>query len=62
VSAPSLRRKPRKARVLGKEYTDLPYKPQFALGLLCLDEEEQRKLHRILRRTLPGKDIKVLVI
>jgi len=52
----------RTVRVLDKDYKDLPYKPQFALGILCLDEEEQIKLHRKLRRLLPGKEVKVLAI
>jgi hypothetical protein len=64
VSAPlSSRRAPRRTvRVLGKEFKDSAYQPQFALGMLCASEREQIQIHRRLLRVLPGKDIKVLVI
>ena len=64
MQSPSSRKRPRlrTVRVLGKQYTDTDYKPQFALGFLCTDEHEQRTLHRTLTRQLPGKEIKALVI
>jgi len=62
MSAPSSRQKRRTVTVRGKEYKDVAYKPQFALGVLCSDEAEQKRLHRKLTRNLPGKDVKVLVI
>lgn len=57
------RRSPRRTvRVLGKEYRDIAYVPQFALGIPCSDEREQQAIHRKLTKVLPGKEIKVLVI
>ena len=64
MSAPcSLRRQKRRtARVLSKDYQAVGYKPQFALGILCRDEDEQQDLHKRLTRLMPGKEVKVLVI
>lgn len=52
----------RRAAVLGKEYRDVAYTPQFALGILCANEADQQKCFRQLSRQLPGREIKVLVI
>jgi len=49
-------------KALGKEYRDLPYKPQFGLGIVCRDEAEQRRMYSRLVRMFPGRDVKVLVI
>lgn len=62
MRSPSLHKGRRTVRVLGRDYKDAAYNPQFALGLFCRDEQEQRDLHRKLARLLPGKEIKVLVI
>jgi hypothetical protein len=61
-SLPSVRQPRRTVRVLSREYKETGYRPEFALGLKCKDEREQLRLHRRLRRLLPGVDIKVLVI
>lgn len=53
---------PKKVAVLGKTYRETKYKPQFAIGLVCLDERDQQRLYRRLSRLLPGREIKVLVI
>jgi hypothetical protein len=52
----------RRVRVGRKEYRDVAYKAQFALGIICADEPEQQRLHRQLSQTLPGHEVKVLVI
>jgi hypothetical protein len=49
-------------RVLGKEHKAVAYKPQFAIGLICVDEREQQRVHARLSRMFPSKDVKVLVI
>jgi hypothetical protein len=49
-------------RVRGKEYRDVPYTPQFALGIMCAGEDEQRNLHARLAALLPAHEVKVLVI
>lgn len=52
----------RRVRVRGKEYRDVPYKPQYALGIICAGEAEQLALHASLTALLPAHEIKVLVI
>ena len=52
----------RRVTVLGREYRDVAYTPKFALGIVCADEGDQQRLYGRLRRIIPGKDIKVLVI
>lgn len=57
------RRSSRRAvNVLGKSYLAAAYRPQFALGILCGDEGEQRALFDRLGREFPSHEIKVLVI
>lgn len=63
MSAPSSCRQLRRTvRVLGKEYKDVRYKPQFALGVLCEDENDQRACFTQIRKALPGREVKVLVV
>lgn len=64
-----LRRRPkrratdiRRVKVLGKEYRDAGYRPQFALGIVCHDEQDQQSLFQRLTRLTKGRDVKVLVI
>ena len=52
----------RTAQVLGKEYRDVAYRPQFALGIHCSDETDQQQLFSQLSTRYPQHDIKVLVI
>lgn len=68
MSAPTFLKKRRKrnppsrtVNVLGKTYPDCHYQPQFALGIMCDDEQEQAKLHAQLTRSL-SREIRVLVI
>ena len=57
------KRSPLPRRVaLGKIFKGITYQPQYALGILCADERDQAKLHTALRRSLTGREIKVLVI
>lgn len=51
---------PRKA--LGKEYRPKVYKPQFALGVFCQDEADQRRLWAQLSRKLAPRQVKVMVV
>lgn len=66
MSAPSVcgrRRQPRRTvTVLGKRFVEENYRPSYAIGIMCSDEQEQRALHRRLSQLMPGKEIKVLVI
>ena len=66
VSAPSLSktgRNPRRSvRALGRVFTAENYKPQFALGIVCSDEADQRSLHAQLSGVLPTREVRVLVI
>ena len=62
MSAPSSRSERRKVTVIGKEFKDVKYRPQFALGILCESEQEQCALFARLGKVLPGKEVKVLVI
>lgn len=63
MSAPSsLRREARRVTVLGRDYRELPYVPQFGLGIICRDQREQQRMHRRLARLFPTHDVKVLVI
>jgi hypothetical protein len=66
VSAPFPARRARgsarTATVLGKDYREAPYRPKFAIGIMCRDEEHQQRLHRSLVRRMPAADIRVLVI
>jgi hypothetical protein len=69
VSASFVHRRPkrkpdqiRRVQVRGKEYRDVQYTPQFALGIICRDEQDQQALHVRLRPITAGRDVKVLVI
>jgi len=52
----------RRVRALSKEFVETVYKPSYAIGILCRDEEEQRALFARVASVAPGHDIKVLVI
>lgn len=52
----------RRVKVLGREFRDAQYKPQFALGIVCHDEADQQRLFRRVQKHAPGRDVKVLVI
>lgn len=62
MSAPSSLQRRNRATVLGKTYRDLPYKPQFGLGIVCRDEADQRRIYARLLKLFPGRDVRVLVI
>ncbi|MCX7010568.1 MAG: hypothetical protein NTY53_25545 [Kiritimatiellaeota bacterium] len=47
---------------LGKTFLGATYVPQFALGVLCASEADQAALHAQLLQSLPGRELKVLVI
>ena len=49
-------------RALGTEYRPKVYKPQFALGVFCLNESDQRRLWRRLSSSLAPRQVKVMVI
>jgi hypothetical protein len=46
----------------GRVHKGAVYRAQFALGIMCRDEADQRQLFGELSRTLGERDIKVLVI
>jgi len=52
----------RRVRVLGKDYKDEGYQPQFAIGIVCRDEADQQKIFQRVGRIAPGRDVKVLVL
>lgn len=52
----------RRVRVLGKEFRDEGYRPQFAIGIVCRDEQDQQNLFQRVGRIASGRDVKVLVI
>jgi len=69
VSAPSLsKRKKRQssqirtAEAAGRSYRDQGYQPQYALGIVCRDEQDQISLHKKVRRITGERDVRVLVI
>jgi len=52
----------RHAHACGRAYVETAYHPSYALGIVCRDESEQRKLFARLRKIVPEHEIKVLVI
>lgn len=61
--------RPRRARRLpavkardGRVHKGAIYKPQFAIGILCRDEADQRTLFKDLTARMGGREVKVLVI
>ena len=61
--------RPRRARRLpavkardGRVHKGAIYKPQFAIGILCRDEQDQQDLYRELAPRMAGREVKVLVI
>jgi hypothetical protein len=56
------RARPPRARALAREYQGVTYRPQFALGLICRDEADQRRLYPRLLRLAGAREVKVLVI
>ena len=66
MSAPTFSKRKKSSaparQAAGKTFRDGKYIPQFALGIYCADEQEQRRLYDTLRAAIPAKEIKVLVI
>ena len=52
----------RTARACGRTYRDVAYRRQYAIGIMCLDEQDQRLLFRRLRPIVSGRPVKVLSI
>jgi len=52
----------RRVRVAGREFRDVAYKPQFAIGIVCRDEADQQKIFQRVGRFAAGRDVKVLVL
>ena len=46
----------------GRVHKGAIYKPQFAIGILCRDEQDQRALFNDLSARVGGREVKVLVI
>jgi hypothetical protein len=46
----------------GRVHKGAIYRPQFAIGIMCRDEADQKALFGDLSRRLSGREIKVLVI
>lgn len=46
----------------GRVHKGAVYRPQFAIGIMCRDEADQRALYGRLRLRMSGREIKVLVI
>lgn len=46
----------------GRIHKAAVYRPQFAIGILCRDEADQRALFGDLSKRLAGRELKVLVI
>jgi len=46
----------------GRVHKGAVYRPQFAIGIMCRDEADQRALYGDLAARLAGREIKVLVI
>lgn len=52
----------RKASALGKTYVAKTYQPQYALGIVCRGEADQRRLFVRVRKLVGDRDVKVLVL
>ena len=52
----------RHARACGRDYVEAAYQPSYALGIVCANESEQHALFTKLRKIVPDREIKVLVI
>lgn len=61
-SAKTSRQPRRHVRACGREYVETPYRPSYALGIICADEADQAEQFRRLRAILPNHELKVLVI
>ena len=46
----------------GRIHKGAIYRPQFAIGIMCRDEADQRAMFSDLSARLSGREIKVLVI
>lgn len=59
---PRPRQLPRVKARDGRVHKGAVYRPQFAIGIMCRDEADQRALYGDLAARLAGREIKVLVI